>query len=101
MKYSQESCLFECSLRFAIEQAGCLPWDYPIPFADLTRSIPVCHATVNENQIAVFNAAMNNGTNLGRCDCWADCESVTYDVQVGKLPLITRDLSVVRTLLHS
>ncbi len=34
--YSQEGCLFECSLWKAYKECGCVPWDYPHPEENVT-----------------------------------------------------------------
>ncbi len=48
--------------------------------------IKVCLLNKKSNEVSVFNAAMDEG-NVEGCDCLPDCEGVTYDVQVDKIPL--------------
>jgi hypothetical protein len=83
--YSQKSCHFECVLNQAIDQVGCLPWDYPVPPVKQSKVIPVCTAHQNRGDgkdiLELFNAAMDNGSNLHHCDCMSDCEAVIYDSQ--------------------
>ncbi len=92
LQYSQRSCLYECTMRHAIAKAGCLPWDYLVP--DMKKNfnwtgsndIRVCLLNKKSNEISLFNKAMDEW-NVGGCDCLPDCESITYDVQVDKIPL--------------
>ena len=87
--YSQKSCIFECSLNFAIRTVGCLPWDFPIPTKMKATDILVCHSS-NEyrygknNKLIQFFNAMKNQTILRNCSCLPDCETIAYDTQERK-----------------
>ena len=88
--YSQKSCIFECSLNFAIRTVGCLPWDFPIPTKMKATDILVCHSS-NEyrygknNKLIQFFNAMKNQTILRNCSCLPDCETIAYDTQEKKI----------------
>ena len=105
VKYSQQGCLFECSLRYAVAKAGCLPWDYPMPTGIRADLLPVCLANYEANnsrvgdlsgifntgwldsRIAAFDDAMNERDVIS-CDCLPDCEGITYDVQVTRKKIV-------------
>ena len=84
-KYSQKGCIFECSLNFAIETAGCLPWDFPVPMKRNGTDIAVCHSNTlkdpEKNKLFQFYEAMKNQTNLKKCDCLPDCEATKFETQ--------------------
>ena len=85
-KYSKKGCIFECSVKFAIEKVGCLPWDFPVPFGWEDDNLEMCY-TINtdykkSNKVAMFYEAMNNNSNLRQCQCMPDCEVTIYDTQV-------------------
>ena len=84
--YSQKSCIFECSLKFAIDSVGCLPWDFPIPTNMNGSEILVCHSSIEfrnaeDNKLIQFFEAMKNQTILRTCSCLPDCETTEYDTQ--------------------
>ena len=86
--YSQKGCLFECSLNYAIELVGCLPWDLPIPLKWNESDMAVYHSFTNHNSnknndLEQFYAAMNNESNLRECGkrCMPDCEATIYETQ--------------------
>ena len=91
-KYSKKGCIFECSVKFAIEQVGCLPWDFPVPFGWEEANLEICYSTSTDsvqfnslgqiNKVAMFYEAMNNNSNLRQCQCMPDCEVTIYDTQV-------------------
>ena len=89
-KYSQAGCIFECSLKFAIESVGCLPWDFPVPSKWQDVHLAVCNSTnpnpINDkNKLVLFYEAMNNDSNLRTCECMPDCEATVYDTQGNSL----------------
>ena len=87
--YSQKGCIFECSLKFAIEEVGCLPWDFPTPIKWENASLAVCNShtrhTNSKNDLIRFYDAMKNDTNLKNCDCVPDCEGIIYEAQESTL----------------
>ena len=88
--YSQSGCIFECSMSFAIDSVGCLPWDFPVPLKWENQQLEVCNSSnqaftvgqTGKSNLMRFYEAMNNDTNLKACDCMADCETTIYDTQV-------------------
>ena len=89
--YSQSGCIFECSIEFAIDTVGCLPWDFPVPLKWENIQLEVCNSsyggngwdtTAMKNNLVKFHEAMNNDSNLRNCDCLPDCETTIYDTQV-------------------
>ena len=87
--YSQQGCIFECSMEFAINTVGCLPWDFPVPLKWENAHLEICNSSnpATINHLLRFYEAMNNDTNLKACDCMPDCETIIYDTQVLKLNL--------------
>ena len=90
--YSKKGCIFECSVKFAIEKVGCLPWDFPVSSAWDDTNLEICYSINTEsqsfNKVAMFYEAMHNDSNLKQCQCLPDCEQTIYDTQVstgGKL----------------
>ena len=74
-------------MTFAIETAGCLLWDFPLPFKWEEAKLDVCHSSGPDsnpinNKLVKFYEAMNNEPNLRSCQCMPDCEATTYDTQV-------------------
>ena len=67
---------------------GCIPWDYPVPLDTDSVASPaeVCVKNYEDDMIAAFNSAMDD-VDAETCECLPDCESVTYDVRVYKIPL--------------
>ncbi len=86
LNYTQKACLFECTVRQAIDKADCLPWDYPIPKLSWSKDLRVCLNNLDSNEIQAFNAAMDEA-DTKVCDCMPDCEGVTYDIQVDRIKL--------------
>ena len=85
-RYSQKGCILECSLRFAMDHVGCVPWDFPVPMKQTGDEIPVCHSNYGfmntmKNTLMQFFDAMNNQSNLRTCECMPDCEAVLYESQ--------------------
>ena len=48
--YSKKGCIFECSVKFAIEKVGCLPWDFPVRSEWDDSDIDICY-TINTQGI--------------------------------------------------
>ena len=87
LKYSKAGCIFKCSINFAIENVGCLPWDFPVPLKWEEAKLEVCHSASPDtnqtnNKLVKFYEAMNNDSNLRTCQCMPDCEATIYDTQV-------------------
>ena len=78
-------CLFECRLKFAIINAQCIPWNYPIPEgineADFETCLNIADGTVSGN-LAVFQSAIESENSTKDCECMPDCEEVTFKPQV-------------------
>ena len=81
--------MFECRLRNAIDEVGCVPWDYPIPPTITMEGInQLCNSsfahdeTVENSTLSRFEAFMNSGESMTNCECLADCEEVVYEAQV-------------------
>jgi hypothetical protein len=78
-------------LNAAIDQVGCLPWDFPIPTKNgVAIDLEVCISQDAHwnNKLEEFHKAMKNRSNLQNCTCMTDCETVSYDVQVDNVPLL-------------
>ncbi len=72
--YSQANCMYECQLKDASRECGCIPWNYPRWSSDF----PVCH----HRGSGCFIAEMRKGMLPSRCSCMVDCTSVTYSYTV-------------------
>ena len=73
-------------MKFAIQNVGCLPWDFPVPFKWRDTNLEVCNSTKpdsapSKNKLVQFREAMNNDSNLRACECMPDCEATIYDTQ--------------------
>ena len=87
--YREEGCLFECRLRFAAKNAGCIPWDYPMP-RNLS-DMPLCTSSSGNyysnlgisRTLEKFEQLMNSNRSLANCNCLTNCEEVEYETQVG------------------
>ena len=102
-KYSKKGCIFECSVKFAIEKVGCLPWDFPVPFGWEEVNVEICYSintdSKKSNKVAMFYEAMNNNSNLRQCQCMPDCEVTIYDTQVNFCGLMSLSICY-RSSLH-
>ena len=74
--YREEGCLFECRLRFAAQEAGCIPWDYPL--LKNMSELPLCKSRTLEK----FETSMDRNDSLTYCKCLPNCEEVEYETQV-------------------
>ena len=84
-EYKQLGCLFECRLKFAIINARCIPWDYPMPPGVEHKYLETCFSNKNGSAIsnlAQFHKLMDSKESMADCDCIQDCEHVTYEPQV-------------------
>ena len=84
-EYKHAGCLFECSLKFAITKAKCIPWDYPLPAGLAENDFELCTSFKNGSQIsnlALFHQRMDSKDSMAHCKCIPDCEKVTYEPQV-------------------
>ena len=96
--YSQESCIFECTLMHAVrvilgilcnyisefkilQQKNCTPWDYPLPHGE--DLAPLCTSYVDGmnhfNSLSSFNTAMEDMNVVDNCTkiCQPSCEENT------------------------
>ena len=89
-KYNKLGCIFECRLRYALRHVNCIPWDYPLPLEH--QEVPICVSKVQYKAFQVpgmvpnvteFHNLMVSKESLQDCNCWDDCEGVTYELQVG------------------
>ena len=74
LEYSQKSCIFECRLKHAVKEVGCLPWDYPVPIENENpMEVPVCLSSyeLEGNALEKFRVAMSSPENELKCDCMA------------------------------
>ena len=78
--YRKEGCLFECRIRYAADQAGCIPWDYPMP--KNMSEIPLCKLSVDEQTLLKFEQFMDSEASLRNCNCLSNCQEVKYETQV-------------------
>lgn len=77
--YSQKSCKFECRLRQAEKECGCIPWDYP----QLDENIElICDGI----KTACFQNAMK-GYNETSCQCDPDCEGLVFAISENKFKI--------------
>ena len=79
--------MFECRLKNAINEAGCVPWDYPMPRSmSLERNKKICNSIYNEtvknSTLSKFHGFMNSGKSIANCECLSDCEEVVYEATV-------------------
>ena len=84
-KYNKAGCIFECRPRYALKHANCIPWDYPLPLEH--QEVPICVSQPSRvpsmvPNLTVFYNHMVSKESLQDCDCWDDCEGVTYELQV-------------------
>ncbi len=83
--YHIRMCQFECRLTYAINQTGCMPWDYPNPSSDqIMQERPICTSGNNteSNQLQRFEKAMKSPKSLDNCNCMPNCEEVNFELQV-------------------
>ena len=83
--YNEKSCLFECQLKFAANESGCIPWDYPLPQG--LENTEVCKSDFLRNGTAVnalfdFELAMDSNASLALCECPPNCEETVFKMQV-------------------
>ena len=88
-KYNKAGCIFECRLRYALKEANCIPWDFPLPLEhpevqicvsnNPYQTFPVPSAV---NNLTVFYDFMVSKESLQDCNCPDDCEGVSYEVLV-------------------
>ncbi len=97
-RYTRQTCVLECKLRLAHASCNCTPWDLPKAVAGPGGKISVCdHQGTSCFQVwssmydvalfmqsILFQEAMNERS---KCDCPADCDMVSYAVQVEEGPL--------------
>ena len=93
LQYRQLGCLFECRLKYAIRNSGCIPWDYPIPEGVNEAETDICTAgNSGRGNLASFQDLMNSENSTKKCKCLPDCEEIKYERQVKAtyLPTITK-----------
>ena len=88
-RYNKAGCIFECRLRYALKHANCIPWDYPLPLEH--QDVPICVSphpykafqipSMIPNLTEFYNLMVSKES-LKDCNCWDDCEGVTYEVHV-------------------
>ena len=88
-QYNKAGCIFECRLKYALKEANCIPWDFPLPLEH--QEVPIC---VSNNpyqnvrvpsavdNLTVFYDFMVSKESLQDCNCPDDCEGVSYEVLV-------------------
>ncbi len=102
-RYSQEACLFECKLKYALNKTGCIPWDYPLPIhaendTEWEASICTSVAPDGKNRLATFEAAMDSHKAREGCSaCLPDCEDTQFKVQVNTMALDAEKLCSVHS----
>ena len=81
--YRKEGCLYECRLKLASQEAGCIPWDYAT-IMNMSYT-PICNNSGDEGGfLKVFETYMDmqNDSLLKDCNCEPNCEEVVYHTQV-------------------
>ncbi len=73
--YGQSQCLFECQMRLAVRQCGCIPWNYP----HIDHEVPVCL----EHQHRIFKEAfLLAEEDHDACDCPPACNRIHYTYHI-------------------
>ena len=85
-QYKQLGCMFECRLKYAIINSGCIPWNYPVPGGMNEAEFDVCVAHIQKendtSNLALFHILMESEESMVNCNCIPDCEQVTFEPQV-------------------
>lgn len=82
--YSQKGCEFECRFGAAVEQIGCIPWNYVHP--DDLKDVPIC----TRDQVSYFQEIML-GTNE-TCLCLKDCNGFLIETQLDTMTIDPKSL---------
>ena len=84
--YKQLGCMFECRLKYAITNSGCIPWNYPVPGGVNEADFDVCVSNIQKendtSNLALFHILMESEESMANCNCFDDCEKVTFEPQV-------------------
>ena len=51
--YSKQNCKYECKVKFALKNCGCIPWDFPLNLNDSVIECDVFGRTCFFNAIKV------------------------------------------------
>ena len=76
-KYSQNGCMFECVLKQAKEECGCILWNLPNNGNEST----ICDLFGSQ----CFWNALNDSSRVQTCNCSADCSATTYNFYFDKV----------------
>ena len=74
--YSEINCNFECLLKSAYNECGCMPWDFP----HLNSSMTICDRLGRDcfkQSIAIFDSKQ-------KCKCKSDCTTTRYSYSVSQ-----------------
>ncbi len=81
--YTYENCLFECQMKRAIKECGCVPIYFP-----RFDNTPICPIEVTIGDFTCFSRVLHSSPNPKGCsDCIVDCESVSYSYTVLTKPI--------------
>lgn len=67
-EYTKAGCRYECALRHSAQECRCMPWNYPGPVGNITKTCDL-HST------PCFERAMARQNKI-KCDCPVDCSSL-------------------------
>ena len=75
-EFSEANCNFECLLKTAYNQCGCMPWDYP----HLNSSMTICDRLGRDcfKQSIIIHESKQN------CKCQTDCTTTRYSYSVSQ-----------------
>ena len=74
--YSEANCNFECLLRVAYDDCGCMPWDYP----HLNSSMVICDRWGRH----CFKRSIIIHESEQKCKCQRDCTTTQYSYSVSQ-----------------
>ncbi len=93
--YSNSNCIFECNVKEARSQCGCIPWDFP----RWEGETPIC----SYDGAKCFSQVMEESSGQWCSQCLPDCETVhfEYSVQIARIRKKTLDLCKKREITGS
>ena len=77
--YSKQNCMFECKLRVAEKNCGCVPWDFPA--AENTKICNIFGNVCFQNELIRLKRDISDEKeSLGTppCGCYPSCNKIKY-----------------------
>ncbi|KAJ6643932.1 Sodium channel protein Nach, partial [Pseudolycoriella hygida] len=91
-RYAENNCNVECRIIQTIELCGCLPYNY---FVTSSAPHPICNFTkidcLVSNYLEIHESQMQQN---GMCKCPPDCNAVSFDASMTKIPFTLSNFSV-------